>query len=71
MRTGWPHQALTGYSSGSFERRKRVAALLALCRQEVPEVCIRLTELPLAQLIQGLDADLFDAGLKGRGRVRF
>jgi len=42
--------------------RTRLAALLALCRQEAPEVRIRLTEVPLTQLVQGLNADLFDAG---------
>ena len=41
--------------------RTRLAALLALCRQEAPEVCIRLTEVSLTQLIQGLSDDLFDA----------
>ena len=42
--------------------RTRLTALLALCRQEAPEVCIRLAEVPLTQLIQGLNANLFDAG---------
>ena len=49
--------------------RTRLAALLALCRQEAPDVCIRLTEMPLTQLIQGLNADLFDAGLTVVGEV--
>lgn len=43
--------------------RTRLAALLALSRQEAPEICIRLTEVPLPQLIQGLETDLFDGGL--------
>nr|WP_208448215.1 LysR family transcriptional regulator [Burkholderia gladioli] len=38
----------------------RLPALLALCRQEEPEVDIRLTEVPLAQRIKGLHDDLFD-----------
>ncbi|MBQ0215711.1 LysR family transcriptional regulator [Alcaligenes faecalis] len=40
----------------------RLPALLALCRQEEPEVEIRLTELPLAQQIKGLHDDLYDVG---------
>lgn len=43
--------------------RTRLAALLALCRQEAPKVSIRLAEVPLAQLLSGLDAGSFDAGL--------
>jgi DNA-binding transcriptional LysR family regulator len=43
--------------------RARLSALLALCRQEAPQVNIRLSEVPLIQLLQGLSADLFDAGL--------
>ncbi len=42
--------------------RTRLAELLALSRQEAPEVCIQLTEVPLTQLIRGLSTDLFDAG---------
>lgn len=49
--------------------RTRLAALLALCRQEAPEVSIRLTELPLAQLLHGLGTGLFDAGLASVGHV--
>ncbi|VFR54289.1 Transcriptional regulator, LysR family [plant metagenome] len=40
----------------------RLPALLALCRQEEPEVEIRLTEGPLAQQIKGLHDDLYDVG---------
>ncbi|HEQ0062883.1 TPA: LysR family transcriptional regulator [Pseudomonas aeruginosa] len=40
----------------------RLPALLALCRQEEPEVEIRLTEVPLAQQIKGLHDDLYDMG---------
>ena len=40
----------------------RLPALLALCRQEEPEVEIRLTEVPLAQQIKGLHDDLYDVG---------
>ncbi|WP_019950841.1 LysR substrate-binding domain-containing protein [Kushneria aurantia] len=40
----------------------RLPALLALCRQEEPEVEIRLTEVPLSQQIKGLRDDLYDVG---------
>ncbi|CAM3958415.1 HTH lysR-type domain-containing protein [Bordetella tumbae] len=40
----------------------RLPALLALCRQEEPEIEIRLTEVPLAQQIKGLHDDLYDVG---------
>ncbi|GKT18278.1 LysR family transcriptional regulator [Acidovorax sp. SUPP2522] len=40
----------------------RLPALLALCRQEEPEVDIRLFEVPLSQQIQGLHDDLYDVG---------
>lgn len=49
--------------------RTRLAALLALCRQEAPEVSIRLTEVPLAQLLHGLGVGMFDAGLASVGHV--
>ncbi|MCK9509614.1 MAG: LysR substrate-binding domain-containing protein [Pigmentiphaga sp.] len=40
----------------------RLPTLLALCRQEDPEVEIRLFEVPLAQQIKGLNDDLYDVG---------
>ncbi|KAA0015082.1 LysR family transcriptional regulator [Salinicola corii] len=40
----------------------RLPALLALCRQEEPEVGIRLFEVPLSQQIKGLHDDLYDVG---------
>lgn len=40
----------------------RLPALLALCRQEEPEVEIRLFEVPLSQQIKGLGDDLYDVG---------
>lgn len=42
--------------------RTRLSALLALCREEAPQVSIKLSEVPLPQLLHGLNADLFDAG---------
>ncbi|ADV00456.1 MULTISPECIES: LysR family transcriptional regulator [Comamonadaceae] len=42
--------------------RSRLSTLLALCRQEAPQVNIRLSEMPIAQLVHGLNSDLFDAG---------
>lgn len=38
------------------------STLMALCRQEEPEIEIRLFEVPLAQQIKGLHDDLFDIG---------
>lgn len=38
------------------------SALLALCRQEEPEIEIRLIEMPLSQQIKGLQDDLYDVG---------
>ncbi len=40
----------------------RLSALLAQCREDEPEVEIRLSETPLAQQIKGLNSDLYDAG---------
>ena len=40
----------------------RLPTLLALCRQEEPEVEIRFFEIPLSQQIKGLHDDLFDVG---------
>jgi DNA-binding transcriptional LysR family regulator len=40
----------------------RLAALLARCRAEEPEVEIRLFQTPLAQQIRGLRGDLYDTG---------
>ena len=60
-------------AANGFHRQLRVAlsdgvpptcfsALLALCRQEEPEIEIRLTEIPLSQQIKGLHEDLYDVG---------
>ena len=40
----------------------RLPALLAQCREEDPEIEIRLFEVPLGQQIKGLHEDLYDAG---------
>ena len=42
----------------------RLPSLLALCRQEEPEVEIRLFEVPLSQQIKGLHDDLYDGLLE-------
>jgi DNA-binding transcriptional LysR family regulator len=41
---------------------QRLGALLSLCREQEPDVDIRLFEIPLAQQIKGLRSDLYDAG---------
>ncbi|ARA74769.1 MULTISPECIES: LysR substrate-binding domain-containing protein [Pseudomonadota] len=40
----------------------RLSSLLALCRQEEPEVDVRLFQVPLSQHIKGLQDDLYDVG---------
>ncbi|WP_175687469.1 LysR family transcriptional regulator [Burkholderia multivorans] len=40
----------------------RLSALMALCRQEDPEIAIRFSEVPLSQQIKGLHEDLYDVG---------
>lgn len=40
----------------------RLPMLLALCRQEEPEIEIRFFEVPLSQQIKGLHDDLYDVG---------
>ncbi|MCY1165307.1 HTH-type transcriptional regulator HdfR [compost metagenome] len=40
----------------------RLPALLALCRQEEPEVEIRFFEVPFSQQIKGLHDDMYDVG---------
>lgn len=40
----------------------RLPALLALCRQEEPEVDIRLFQVSLSQQVKGLQDDLYDVG---------
>lgn len=40
----------------------RFAALLARCREEEPDIEVRIFEMPLAQQVKGLRGDLLDAG---------
>nr|WP_241751653.1 LysR family transcriptional regulator [Pseudomonas aeruginosa] len=40
----------------------RLSSLLAMCRQEEPEVDIRLFQVPLAQQLKGLQDDMYDVG---------
>lgn len=40
----------------------RLSALLARCREEDPDVGVKLYEIPLSQQIKGLRDDLYDAG---------
>jgi DNA-binding transcriptional LysR family regulator len=47
----------------------RLATLLALCREEAPEVGIRLFEAPLQQVLGGLGHDLYDAALAMAGEM--
>lgn len=45
------------------------SALLALCRQEEPEIEIRLFVVPLSQQIKGLQDDLYDVGFAQTNEV--
>jgi DNA-binding transcriptional LysR family regulator len=47
----------------------RLAALLAQCRAEEPEVEIRLFQVPFQKQVKGLHSDLFDAGLAQSAEV--
>lgn len=47
----------------------RLSALLALCREEAPQVGIRIFEASLAQLVTGLRNDLYDAGFALAGEM--
>ncbi|GAC1627119.1 MAG: LysR family transcriptional regulator [Nevskia sp.] len=40
----------------------RFAALIARCREEEPDIEVRIFEMPLAQQVKGLRSDLLDAG---------
>ncbi|WP_276534050.1 LysR family transcriptional regulator [Pseudomonas kermanshahensis] len=41
---------------------KRLAALLACCREEEPDIHLQLCEVPLAEQFKGLQHNLFDVG---------
>jgi DNA-binding transcriptional LysR family regulator len=41
---------------------KRLAALLACCREEEPDIHLQLSEVPLAEQLKGLQHNLFDVG---------
>ena len=47
----------------------RLAALLAQCREEEPEVEIQLFEIPFSQQVKGLRSDLYDAGFAQSAEV--
>jgi DNA-binding transcriptional LysR family regulator len=47
----------------------RLSALLALCREEAPDVRLRLFETSPARLASGLERDLFDAGFSLAGET--
>ncbi|MBN5182477.1 LysR family transcriptional regulator [Serratia marcescens] len=58
--TGYHGQLRVALSDGITP--SRLPALLALCRQEEPEVEIRFSEVSLSQQIKGLHDDLYDVG---------
>src|SRR5690606_28838960 len=57
---GFHRQLRIALSDGITPSRLR--ALLALCRQEEPEVELRFFEVPLSQQIKGIHDDLYDVG---------
>ncbi len=57
---GFHGQLRVALSDGITPSRR--PALLAMCRQEEPEVDIRLFQMPLSQQIKGLQDDLYDVG---------
>ena len=64
---GFHGQLRIALSDGSAP--SRLPAVLARCREEAPEIEIRLFEVPLAQQIKGLHDDLYDAGFSMVGEV--
>ena len=58
--TGYHGRLRIALSDGIAQAR--LSALLAQCREDEPEVEIRLSETPLSQQIKGLNSDLYDAG---------
>lgn len=57
---GYQKQLRIALSEGISQAR--LTALLSRCREEEPDTEIRLYEVPLAQQLKGLEADLYDAG---------
>jgi DNA-binding transcriptional LysR family regulator len=48
---------------------QRLVELLVLCREQEPDVDIRLSEIPFAQQLKGLRTDLYDAGFSRSDEV--
>lgn len=65
--TGYRGSLRIALSDGSAQLR--LAALLAQCREEEPEVEIQLFEMPFSQQIKGLRSDLYDAGFAQSAEV--
>lgn len=59
--SGFQHSLRVAISDGILPQR--LAALLACCREEEPDINIRLFEVPLAEQLKGLQQDVFDIGL--------
>ena len=62
LEAGQYHPRVYAVSVASQRFLAQLGALLALCRQEEPEVDIRLFQVPLSQQIKGLQDDLYDVG---------
>ncbi|MCY1389461.1 HTH-type transcriptional regulator BenM [compost metagenome] len=61
------HQSTLRIALASGVGRPRLSTLLALCRDEAPEVSIQLFEAPLSQVVIGLGSDLYDAAFAMAG----
>ncbi|ARP82349.1 hypothetical protein CAL12_17010 [Bordetella genomosp. 8] len=64
---GFHHQLRLAISDGIPP--SRFSTFLALCREEDPEIEIRLFEVPLVQHIKGLHDDLYDLGFARSNHV--
>ncbi len=64
---GFHHQLRVALSDGITP--SRLPTLLAQCRQDEPEVEVRLFEVPLSQQIKGLQEDLYDVGFSRSDEV--
>jgi DNA-binding transcriptional LysR family regulator len=63
------HQGTLRIALAGCIGRARLSALLALCREEAPEVGVRVFEAPLSQVVGGLGNDLYDAALAVAGEM--
>jgi DNA-binding transcriptional LysR family regulator len=66
---GYQRQLRLALSGSISQAQAHLTALLSRCREEEPDTEIRLYEVPIAQLIKGLESDLYDAGFAQSSEV--